>query len=251
MARKGSPRKGKKRKEASSEPKKVYPVKIILAIVISTMVMAAIYYETSDVNKPAGGSQNLFTDPGFENTPSGWTYLSWSEFWVPYQIDRGVVHGGEKSALLRLRAYSYSRNTTVCGATQDLSPEEFPTTISGYYRVQNWTRGATHQYLQCAVMVFGVPGNTIPVQIRYLIAGTSEIPFELENAKFIFITQADPVTDVWSLFHRNLHQDFTDAWDFVPTEFTYIRIAFEMRYDDVPYGTTMADVYWDDMSLDY
>jgi hypothetical protein len=250
MARKGNPRKGKKKKEVQEVKNKPFPaVKAILAIVIAFIIMAAIYYQTNDINPPANGNQNYFSDSGFESSPSGWSYLSWSEFWEPFMISEDLHHNGEKSALLRLRATEYSQNTTVCGVVQEPTPEEMPACISGYYQVRNWTRGASKLYIQCVVMALNVSGYDYPVQIRYLIAGASEIPFELGNARFIFISRDEPETGKWSYFNRNLRQDFMDNWGFVPPDFSKLRIAFEVRYDDVPYAITTADVYWDDMYL--
>jgi hypothetical protein len=250
MARKGNPRKGKKKSEPEAAKTKSFPVaKTILTIAVAFIVMAAIYYQTRDSNRPANGNQNIFMDPGFENSPSGWSWLSWSPFWQPFQISEDFHYSGDKSALLRLRATPNSANTTVCGVTQDISPEEVPASISGYYQVRNWTRGAAKQYVQCVVMALNVSGYANPVQIRYLIAGASEIPFDLGNAKFVFISRDEPVTDTWTYFHRDLRQDFTDNWGFVPADFASMRIAFEVRYDDVPYAITTADVYWDDVYL--
>lgn len=250
MARKGIPRKGKKKKEPEVATAKPFPaVKAILIIAVVFVVMAAIYYQSRDGGQPSNGNQNYFMDPGFENTNTGWSYLSWSEYWEPFIISEDVHHGGEKSALLRLRATPYSRNTTICGITQDLELADMPASISSYYQVQNWVRGASKQYIQCVVMAFDVPGYDFPVQLRYLIAGTTVVPFELGNAKFVFITRSEPVNGTWAFFNRNLHQDFTDNWGFVPDSFSYIRIAFEVRYDGIPYAITTANVYWDDTYL--
>jgi hypothetical protein len=250
MARKGNPRKGKKKKGVEAPQIKPFPaVKVILAITIAIVVVGAIYYETRNTPPVQNEPSNYFSDPGFENSPSGWSWLSWSPFWQPFQISEELHLTGEKSALLRLRSNPSSANTTVCGVTQDLNPDNMPTSISGYYQVRNWTRGAPKQYIQCVVMAFNVSNYDNPVQIRYLIAGASEIPFELGNAKFIFVNKGEPEIGKWSFFNRNLRQDFMDNWGFVPDDFSSLRIAFEVRYDDVPYGITTADVYWDDMHL--
>ncbi|MFH0815582.1 MAG: hypothetical protein V1934_02020 [Methanobacteriota archaeon] len=221
----------------------------MLTVAVAIVVVTALYYQIQDDGGGGGSNRNRLADPSFENSPSGWTYLSWSEFWIPFSISDGVSYSGAHSAQLTIRATPYSRNTTVCGVSQDIAIGVMPEKIGGYYQVRNWTRGAAKQYIQCVVMAFNATGMEYPVQLRYIMAGANEAPFELGNAKFIFITQSEPVENTWVRFERNLWQDYTEYWAFVPSDFTSMRVAFEVRYEDVPYDVASADVYWDDVYL--
>jgi hypothetical protein len=206
--------------------------------------------------QPAIGSdvaKNIFDNGAFEKGEAPWISLS-SEAWgARFHLADGVAHSGEHSALLEMRA-AQEAGPKVFGVVQEVKPEEFPELISGYYRVGQWTRGTDIQYLQFVVIAIGatnMPRGFANHQIRYLLAGTSQPPFAISNAKFVFVGTEEPVPNGWVYFERNIRQDFIDQWGAVPEGFSMIRVLFEVRYDDKEEGVTdpMADIFYDDLYL--
>jgi hypothetical protein len=59
----------------------------------------------------------------------------------------------------------------------------------------------------------------------------------------------EPESGRWVYFERNVRQDFEELWGSAPEGFSYIRILFEVRYDDKPRGSdeVKADVFYDDL----
>lgn len=213
-----------------------------------------------------GGEANLFRNPGFEEGSEGcstrvatehapgepWFSID-SEGWgPPCKVSSDRFHSGQQSALLNLRSKRSPRPTQVYGLAQEVAPPEFPEVVSGYYRVENWQRGAERQYLQFVVIVSGadnMPGNFPNHQLRFILAGIDKPPFQLGNAHFVFIDTGEPKTDEWVFFERNVREDFEEFWGAVPEGYDDIRILFEVRYDekDSPTPEAIADVYYDDL----
>jgi len=227
-------------------------IKVLMASIIIIIILISIY----SLSGTQESHVNLIDEPGFENQTSKWEYILELDIWKPFSISDDVAHSGNRSALLRLRADETSINTTIVGTLQNIysdsmpNPDVMPRKISGNYLVRNWTKGAHKQYIQCVVMAFDVPGHPEgPVQLRYLVSGIDREPFSLGNAKFIIINENQPPENSWIKFERDLVDDFQEYWGFVPSEFSMLRVFFEVRYDDVPYSTTSADVYWDDIYL--
>ena len=168
-----------------------------------------------------------------------------------------VAHTGEKSAYLQMREPPEAVGAKVFYLVQEVAPSEFPEVLSGFYRVDNWLRGTEKQYLQFVVIVVGAD-NAPPDadgkpfsnhQIRYILAGINAEPFEISNAKFVFLSRTDPSSGEWVPFQVNVKQDFIDLWGSVPEGYDFIRLLYEVRYDDkIPgSGTAEADVYYDDL----
>jgi len=131
--------------------------------------------------------------------------------------------------------------------------QAFPETISGYYRVENWKRQVPKQYLQFVVILWASDLHTdVPnIQIRYLLAGTPTPPLELTNARYIVMGPPEPQTGAWVPFTRDLRKDWLEQWGALPRRFEFLRVLFEVRYDDgasAPPGP-MGDVYFDDLYL--
>ena len=193
---------------------------------------------------------NVFANPGFEDGSDPWFSLEPPEF-VVYD---GVAHSGEASAYLPLRASADETDNKIIYLVQEVQPEELPEVISGYYRVENWNKGTNKQYLQFAVILFGVdnlPGGYVNHQIRYLLSGIREPPFAIANAEFVFIDREEPRQGEWVYFERNLREDFERLWGAVPQGFENVRVLFEVRYDDkkAGEGPLGADVYYDELYL--
>jgi hypothetical protein len=196
---------------------------------------------------------NVFANGSFESGGNPWISLTTEAWGTPFSVSSDAAHSGEHSALLQMRAGPDDTGTKVFGVVQEVAPEEFPEVLSGYYHVSDWERGTEKQYLQFVVIVWGatnLPGGFVNHQIRYPLAGISEPPFVITNAKFLFISSAEPQTDGWVYFQRPIRQDFENLWGAVPTGFSSIRILFETRYDDKTSGSEFgADILYDDLYL--
>jgi hypothetical protein len=202
---------------------------------------------------PPEGQANLFHNPGFESGREPWCSLHATEV-PPFEVSQDFAHSGTSSAYLEMRVPAEEiGHAKVFYLVQEVTPQEFPELISGYYRVENWVKGTPKQYLQFVVIAFG-DTNLTPVytnhQIRYPLAGISEEPFEIANAFFVFLTKEEPKTGEWVYFERNIREDFEQLWGAAPEGFSKLRILFEVRYDDKEAGAAAeADVYYDDLYM--
>lgn len=203
-----------------------------------------------DGPQPPPPTDNVFANPSFEDGSGPWCFLKPPAFIV----SEDVAHSGSTSARLPLRADESEEGNKIAYLVQEIKVEEFPEVLSGYYRVENWNKGTEKQYLQFVVIVWGAdnaPSGFQNHQIRYLLAGIDSPPFAIANAQFVFVSREDPPVDEWIPFERNVAEDFENLWGAVPQGFEYIRVLFEVRYDDkaVGEGPLGADVYYDDLYL--
>ena len=203
---------------------------------------------------PPEGQANLFHNPDFESGGEPWCSLHPGEV-PPFAVSQDFAHSGESSALLRMRVPAEEGGKAkVFYLVQEVISDQFPELISGYYRVENWTKGTPKQYLQFVVIAFGVtnlPGGYPNHQIRYPLAGISEEPFSIGNAHFVFLSRDEPRQGEWVYFERNITQDFEELWGAAPQGFSKLRILFEVRYDDKQAGPAPAeaDVYYDSLYM--
>jgi hypothetical protein len=212
---------------------------------------------------PIEGQANVFHNGSFESGRQPWCSLHLGE--VPsFQVSQDFAHSGQSSAHLQMRVPAEEEGKAkVFYLVQEVTPKQLPELISGYYRVENWTKGTPKQYLQfvvilcrkgdagdCALGATNLPGD-YNHQIRFLLAGISEKPFEIGNAFFIFISKDEPKQGEWVYFERNIKQDFAELWGTVPEGFDKMRVLFEVRYDDKLAGPSPAnaDVYYDDLYM--
>lgn len=224
-----------------------------LALLLAVLAaVAACGGDSEPADSGVGAPPNEFLNPGFEEGEEPWFSLETPAWGAAFRTSEAVAHSGRRSAYLEMRAPPQVAGTSVYGVVQEVAPEEFPEVVSGYYRVENWTRGTPKQYLQFVVIAWGVdnlPGGFPNHQIRYPLAGIGEPPFTITNAKFVFIGTEEPVSGEWVYFERNLRRDFEEAWGAVPEGFDKIRFLFEVRYDEkeAGFGDVRADVYYDDL----
>ena len=203
---------------------------------------------------PLEGQANLFHNPDFESGGDPWCSLH-PEQVSPFEVSQDFAQSGESSALLRMRVPAEEvGKAKVFYLVQEVTPEEFPELISGYYRVENWTKGTPKQYLQFVVIAFDVANLTAGYpnyQMRYPLAGISEEPFAIANAFFVFLGKEEPRTGEWVYFERNIKEDFEQFWGVAPEGFSKLRILFEVRYDDKQAGSAPAeaDVYYDSLYM--
>jgi hypothetical protein len=204
--------------------------------------------------EPPEGQANLFHNPGLELGREPWCSLH-PEQVSPFEVSQDFAQSGESSALLRMRVPAEEvGKAKVFYLVQEVTPEEFPELVSGYYRVENWSKGTPKQYLQFVVIAFDVTNLTVGYpnhQMRYPLAGISEEPFAIANAFFVFLGKEEPRTGEWVYFERNIKEDFEQFWGVAPEGFSKLRLLFEVRYDDKQAGTTPAeaDVYYDSLYM--
>lgn len=202
-----------------------------------------------------GAPAELLTNAGFEDGKSGWTALTTDAVWEPrFDIADGVANSGARSAYLKMRTDAATPKTHIFGVTQEVTPDAFPSEISGYYRVDNWQRATVKQYMQVVVVVFNAENKPDPAfpnhQIRYILAGIGTPPFAIGNAKYMFLRPADPPQGQWVPFKLNVADDFQRLWGAVPEQFEKVRLLFEVRFDDkAPDERPSADVYFDDLHV--
>lgn len=194
---------------------------------------------------------NALENPGFESGKAPWKSLT-TEVWEPrFDVSGATSHSGTSSAHLKMRTDAATPATRIWGVTQEVAPETFPEELSAFYRVDDWHRDTPMQYLQAVVVVFqaeNVPNQFPNHQIRYILDGIDEPPFQIANAKYIFLGKDDPPEGEWLEFRRDVAEDFRHEWGEVPRGFSKVRLLFEVRFD----GRTgeerpAADVYYDDM----
>lgn len=185
----------------------------------------------------AASTGNLFGNPSFEDGRAPWYSLARPEkpYWADFVRVEGLAHTGRASALLPLTSKGFDGQARIYGAIQEVSPKEMPKRLAGWYRVEEWERGAQRQYLQAVVIVWGAKnlqqhgaGN---LQISYVLGGIDQPPFAIRNRKFVFMGPVDPPRGEWLRFERDLHEDFAALWGAVPEDFSSIRVLFEVRFD--------------------
>jgi len=203
-------------------------------------------------SEPPTGPKNLFVNGGFEQGAAPW-FAFHSNQWDGFSVTDRYAQDGQHSAYLALRANQETEGSKVFGLIQEISPQKFPSKISGFYRIEGWKRGTAKQYLQVVVIVQGDFTETRfnNYQIRYVLTGVDQPPLRIENAHYIFLGKAEPQQEAWVHFERDLRADFKQEWGRVPSEFTNLRILFEARYDEkkTNEGEVSADVYYDDLYL--
>ncbi len=195
---------------------------------------------------------NFLANPGFEVDGAPWRTLD-SPAWGPFEISEGVAHTGDHSLGLSLNGGPGETATRIVGGVQDTTPFEFPEFVSGFYRVDRWEPVATFQYLQFVVIVRGGDfGDEFALhEIRFPIAGAPRQPFELSNARFVFLSRDAPVMNRWTYFSYPIKQAFEERWGRVPERWDSIETIFEVRYDakTEEQSPTGAQVYFDDLYM--
>lgn len=210
---------------------------------------------------------NLFEDWSFERytkrDPESmpWFHMArrnWRRYpgWVPFEITELRAHTGARSAFLHVNSAAQDGPTRIHGVVQDLDVGHMPRYVSGWYRVENWRRGATRQYVQVVAIARG--GQVMPegfeeapnVQTAMVLAGVDEPPVELSNRRFHFAGPLEPDEGEWRFFEFDLRQVFQDLWGVVPDDLDGVRVFFEARYEYRGGGTpAQMDVFFDDLYL--
>lgn len=186
-------------------------------------------------------------------------------YWRHFEVSDDEAVEGDKSVRLTLDSEGYDGKTLIVGATQNVKADDMPDELSGYVRVDNWKRGTMRQYVQIVVIVWNVSDN-LPAdvqarnyQIAYTFAGIEQPPFRIDNRKFLFPRgelidlqgpDGNPVEGEWRRFDLNPRADFQKFWGVDPSDFEYLRVLYEVRYDGRQANLeppAHAVVHWDDL----
>jgi hypothetical protein len=141
----------------------------------------------------------------------------------------------------------------VTGVIQPLpAPQgQFPEYVSGFYRVDEWERGAPFQYLQFVVIVRGGDfGDSFPVhEVRFPLAGIDHDPFVLSNARFLYLSRAQPQMGQWVYFGYPVGKAFEKLLGHRPATWDSVELFIEARFDGRAEadGPAKAVVYYDDL----
>ena len=225
---------------------------LLIALLLLLFLAGVSGCQQKTTKKPKEPSTpNLFENPGFEQGKKPWFSLTTPGWGPPFEVTSTLARSGKKSAYLKMR--SEVSGTQVFGAVQEISPEKLPEVVSGYYRIENWQKGIPLQYFQFVVIAkkTDLPGGHANHQIRYILGGIKDKPFELENAKFVFVGPETPELKKWVRFERNLAEDFKAQWGAIPKKFSSIRVFLEARYEQKTpeQPEAIADVYFDDLYI--
>lgn len=231
-------------------------------------------------HQPEQAAHNLLVNPSFEEPVppeqkqpvnphilgEWWSFTGPEKpYWRHFEIDDTIAHDGERSVRLTLDSTNWGGPTLIVGATQNVKAEAMPDELSGFVRVSDWQRGTTNQYVQIVVIVWNVSAN-LPAglaaknyQIAYTFAGIEAPPFAIANRKFQFPRgelvslqgeDGEPIQGEWVRFDLNPRADFLREWGVDPSDFEYIRVLYEVRYDGRKPGSephAKALVHWDDL----
>ena len=198
----------------------------------------------------AARTGNFLENAGFEDGATGWSWLDWSNDWAPFTVDDTRAAAGTRAARLAVYGRPEDRPTRVFGVVQELAPAVFPTRISGKYFVERWEPGgAKKAYVQVVVIAMWPFGDMPSRQLRYVLDGVTEQPYQMSNARYVFVNRrVQPETGRWLEFSLDVQQDYRRLWNDVPPDGTPFRVLFESRYDDKPLGSPVDNVvYYDEL----
>ena len=199
-----------------------------------------------------GRPGNLLANPGFEAGTEPWITLADES---GFEVTPEQASCGAASAVLRMHDPATAEGSKVYYLVQEINPDQFPDTVRGLYRVENWNHGTVRQYLQFVIIAIG-PKNFEGLsqqhpnyQIRYPLAGIQSPPFPIGNAFFEFLGRDEPVQGQWVPFEANIKADFERLWKRVPDDYEKLRFLFEVRWDakTAGDGAPSGDVYYDDL----
>jgi hypothetical protein len=211
---------------------------------------------------------NQLRNPGFEAGTQDWGKIGGSEA-VGFEVVSEPVHAGRGAAHLvaSWQPGRRERPVSVKGAAQEISPPRFPDRIAGRYRVERWENTPDPGALQLQIII-GVVGDPRILeivqsddpdepeahpdldnyQLRYQLAGPTEEPEDGGNIRNRVIGKGPPELGNWVRFDLPVKSDFEQSWGGVPANYRYLRVMFNVRWDDKEEGAALhADVYYDDL----
>jgi hypothetical protein len=208
---------------------------------------------------------NQLQNPGFEDGVEGWGQMQ-DVHWIGFEAVDEPIHSGHQAARMLLSWQPGDREKPISagGAVQEISPSRFPDRLAGWYRVDHWENPSdqTLLYLDVAVVAVGDPrihDIVIPddpelhpdldnYQIRYYTAGLTEPSEQVLNMRSKLVREGPPELREWVYFEFPIKADFQELWGTVPADFRYLRVFFEVRWEEKEEGAALrADVYYDDL----
>ena len=227
---------------------------LLVLLVIASVGAGACSGGSDDEPLPTstvGASGNLLENAGFEAGEAPWFTIAEES---GFEVTSEQAHSGDYSAVLRMDDPAFASGNKVYYLVQEIDPGELPEVVEGFYRVENWNRGAMRQYVQFVIIAIGpdnFPDFASNFQLRYLLAGQEVPPFGIRNAHFVFVNRDEPVQGDWVRFSLNIRDDFEAYWHMVPEGFEKLRLLFEVRWDskDTGSGAPRGDVYYDDLYI--
>lgn len=244
-----------------------------LALILLSLAMAC-----GGESEEAGPIAAALSDPGFEEGGEAWGYVGEYKLGL-FRVSEAYAHSGTHSGHLFLDSRAVPPLMTVRAASgvQELAPEAFPETLSGWYRVEKWQAEApeTGLFVNILVYVMGDPrtmeivrpddpnAGPPPAQypgyaVSYRLAGDLSATQELVEAQeesWGNVGTRDlgvgaPRAGEWVRFELPLRADFEEIWGVVPSGYGSLRIILQTLWMDRPAGSeVMADVYFDDLEL--
>jgi hypothetical protein len=233
---------------------------------------AAAAIQAPAVDPPAAAAPaigNQLKNPGFERGTAPWGELG-NARWVGFDIADDPVHSGRHAANLLLSWQPGEREKPISarGAIQDITPSRFPDRLAGWYRVEHWESPSapTLVYLDVAVAAVGDPNShdiVLPddpelypeldnYQLRYYLAGLTEPYDNLLNMRTKLVRAGPPELGKWLYFEFPIKADFEELWGSVPADFRYLRVFFEVRWEEKEPGAALrVDLYYDDLFLGF
>jgi len=227
-------------------------------------------------NPPVAAPQptgNQLHNPGFEdklavgfmNVGDGWGFIRGTR-WIGFEVVDQPIHSGRHAARLLLSWQPGDREQPISaqGAIQEISPPRCPDRLAGWYRVDHWENQSdqTLLYLDVAVAAVGDPRArdiVIPddpelhpdldnYQIRYYMAGLTEPYDPVLNMRTKLVREGPPELGEWVYFDFPIKADFQELWGAVPADFSFLRVFFEVRWEEKEEGAALrADIYYDDL----
>lgn len=208
---------------------------------------------------------NLLVNPDFEapkveGKPDWWSFAGKNtESWVDFSIAEGK--GREKSKAAKVHVDSTNRvaKAAISGVVQEVKGDHVPEKLSGYYFVESFEKNTPKLYLQAVVIVWNDYEarqrqlvNAPSIQIAYTLTGVKEAPKVMTNRKFVVLGNETPKQGEWVKFEVNPREDFVKLWGIDPGQYEFIRVFFELRYDDLDSTVegakpTKATAYYDDV----
>lgn len=201
-----------------------------------------------------------FEAPKIEGKTDWWSFAGKNtESWVDFSIVEGKGREKSKAAKLHVDSTDRPAKTAISGVVQEVKGDHVPEKLSGYYFVENFEKHTPKLYLQAVVIVWNDYEarqrqlvNAPSIQIAYTFTGVKEAPKVMTNRKFIVLGDETPKQGEWVKFEVNPREDFVKLWGIDPGQYEFIRVFFELRYDDLESGTavtkpTKATAYYDDV----
>jgi hypothetical protein len=198
---------------------------------------------------------NIVVNPGFEAGTDGWSWRNDGPFWHGFTPSSERAHSGKRSALTPLQPGPVVSRAQIWGAVQPFKLSKLPRKLNLWFRVEDWSQAVAKQYVQVVVMLHDARFHRLTtqaqMQLRYILTGLSETPYDPVNGRYLMAGPALPKQGKWIHFRADLVEDFIRAWGWYPENFQKMEIFLEARYDEpLPENSMVSGkVFWDDVEI--